>query len=181
MNTEEDYNTNNYKESRTKIGNFLYNTTDKMASFLIKHMWLYYLLNYTWGSIMTIIGWLTFSFIHIFFKNRIVQIGKSRSCYYIMIGDNWGGLSLGQIFLIADNMGSFWTQHTKYHETGHTFQNAIYGPFAIFLIYIPSFIRYWYQNIRDKKGKSNKPYDLIWFEESATDIGTKQFYNFLKS
>ena len=45
------------------------------------------------------------------------------------------------------------------HEFGHSFQNAILGPFMIFLVSIPSAIRYWYQTIRESKGKTNKPYD----------------------
>lgn len=43
---------------RTKIGTSLYNMTVKWGEFLNKHMWLYYLLNYTWGIIMTLVGWI---------------------------------------------------------------------------------------------------------------------------
>ena len=59
------------------------------------------------------------------------------------------------------------------HEYGHTFQNAILGPFFIFIVAIPSAIRYWYQTIREKQNKENKDYDLIWFEGGATDIGNE--------
>jgi hypothetical protein len=31
--------------------------------------------------------------------------------------------------------------------------------------------RYWYQTISEKHGKIPKPYDAIWFEDSATEIG----------
>lgn len=61
------------------------------------------------------------------------------------------------------------------HEFGHTFQNCLLGPLFPFLVAIPSATRYWIQEIRCRKGKGhlNKPYDSIWFELSATDIGTE--------
>ena len=57
------------------------------------------------------------------------------------------------------------------HELGHTFQNAILGPFFIFVIAIPSAVRYWVRIFQQKKGKTLKDYDAIWFEGSATSIG----------
>ena len=57
------------------------------------------------------------------------------------------------------------------HELGHTFQNAILGPFFVFVIAIPSAIRYWVRKFQQKKGKTLKDYDAIWFEGSATSIG----------
>jgi hypothetical protein len=41
----------------------------------------------------------------------------------------------------------------------------------IFLVSIPSAIRYWYQEFRSRKGKTNKPYDSFWAEDSATTCG----------
>jgi hypothetical protein len=68
-------------------------------------------------------------------------------------------------------MSDAYTLHTKCHELGHTYQNALWGPFTIFLVAIPSAIRYWYQIIREKQGKPNKPYDSVYFEGSASYIG----------
>lgn len=173
MRTEFDFTNNNYKKERTWIGNVMYSITRFFANILIKHMWLYYILNYTWGLITTLFGWLVYLFIKVFLKNKICDEGKFGVCRYLMLGLNWGGLEIGVNFLISAGMGDEWTYHTKCHETGHTFQNAIWGPFAIFLIYIPSVIRYWYQTIRSKHGKPNVEYDCFWAEESATDIGTQ--------
>lgn len=164
---------NAHKDQRSKIGNFMYNITDGAAHFLSEHMWLYYILNYTWGIIMTLVGWLVIGFCNVFLRKKMSHCGRFGPCVYVMIGDNWGGLELGTNFLLADYMGEEWTLHTKCHEMGHTFQNAIWGPFALFLIFIPSFIRYWHQEFRSRKGLPNKDYDLAWFEESATDIGTR--------
>ena len=148
-----------YQEQRTKYGRFMFNVMLKGSRFLMKHMWLYYLLNYTWGIIMTLIGWIVLGFVRVFLRKKVVEHGKFGPCHYIMLFDNWGGLELGTNFLLANNMGKEWTLHTKQHETGHTFQNALLGPLAIFLIFIPSAIRYWLTTF----GKINSPYDLIWF------------------
>ena len=48
-----------------------------------------------------------------------------------------------------------------------------------FLITIPSVIRYWYQTARAYRGKQNKPYEAIWFERLATEIG-ERVYNVKK-
>lgn len=179
MRIEDDYTTNNYKDERSILGNFFYTITMRQGNFLMRHLWLYYFLHYTWGLLYTLLGWCILGFIKVFFKKYLVEYSKIGPCRYIMLLDNWGGLELGVNFLIADNMGEYWTYHLKCHEMGHTFQNAIYGPFAIFLIYIPSAIRYWYQEFRSIKNKQNKNYDCIWFEESATDIGHKYYNDFL--
>ena len=165
-----------YQKQRTKYGKFMFNVTLKGSRFLMKHMWLYYILNYTWGIIMTLIGWIALGFVRLFLHKKIVEHGKFGPCHYIMLFDNWGGLDLGTNFFLADNMGRDWTLHTKQHETGHTFQNALLGPLAIFLIFIPSAIRYWL----DVFGKLNSPYDLIWFEGSASTIGEEYYNNYLK-
>lgn len=141
------------------------------SKFLMKNMWLYYLLNYTWGILTTIGGYVIYGFVLIFMHKKIIENSIFGPCRYLMFGYNWGGLECGVNFLLADKMGKPNTLHTKQHELGHTFQNAILGPFALFLSFIPSVIRYWYQHFRFKKDLKNKPYDSIWFEGSATEIG----------
>ena len=126
---------------------------------------------------MTLAGWVSLGIMKLFTIKKS-KFGKFGPAHYLMFGNNWGGLEFGINFFVADNMGDEWTLHTKKHELGHTFQNAIYGPFVIFISFIPSAIRYWYQHFRAKKNKSNKPYDLAWFEESATDVG--YLYNYEK-
>ena len=164
-----------YQEQRTKYGKFMFNVMLKGSKFLMKHMWLYHLLNYTWGIIMTLIGWIVLGFVRVFLRKKVVEHGKFGPCHYIMLFDKWGGLELGTNFLLANNMGKEWTLHTKQHETGHTFQNALLGPLAIFLIFIPSAIRYWLTTF----GKIDSPYDLMWFEGSASTIGEEYYNNYL--
>ena len=157
----------NYQNQRSRYGKFMFNITLRAAKFLMNHMWLYYILNYTWGIITTAIGWIVFGFVSLFLHKSIKEKSKFGPCHYLLFGNNWGGLELGINFFVADNMGSSWTHHTKCHECGHTFQNAIWGPLAIFLIYIPSYIRYWL----DRAGKISSEYNAIWFEGNASTLG----------
>jgi hypothetical protein len=53
----------------------------------------------------------------------------------------------------------------------------------LFVITIPSAIRYWYREIRARKGLKNETgYDDIWFEGDATRRGEEfiAWYNTLK-
>ena len=156
---------------RTKIGQFMFNITNKGSLFFARHKVLFYISTYTWGLLFTLIGWVMYGFVAIFLRKKIVEKGKFFTARYMIFGNNWGGLEAGPNFLIADKMGEDYTLHTKCHELGHTYQNALWGPFTIFMISIPSVVRYWYQRIRDLKGKPNKPYDAIFFEKSASYIG----------
>lgn len=157
----------NYQEKRTKVGKMMYNFMIRSGNFLSKHLRLYYLLNYTWGILITLTGYVFRIFIKIFLKNKIVDKGVFGPCHYTQFGNNWGGVSLGRNFFLADKMGKNWTLHTKQHELGHTFQNAILGPLFIFLVAIPSVFRYWLSI----NSKLKCDYDQVWFEGSATDIG----------
>ena len=164
-----------YQEKRSFIGKFMFNFTLKCSTFLSKHLWLYYLLNYTWGILTVLFGYIILGFIHIFLRNKIADKDTFGPCYFIQIGDNWGGLELGINFILADNMGKEWTLHTKQHELGHTFQNAILGPFFIFLVSIPSAIRYWLHRFN----KLNHDYDFAWFEGNASYFGNYYYNNYI--
>jgi hypothetical protein len=155
-----------YQKNRTKIGQWMYSLTVTWGKWLSKHMWLWYILNLTWGILFTLMG----AFLALCLLLTGHKPYKYKHVWCFEFGDNWGGLEGAFFIFVAKNMGD-WTQHIKEHEFGHSFQNTLYGPFNIILTYLPSVIRYWYQVIREKKGLPNKEYDLAWFEESATDIG----------
>lgn len=139
----------------------------------MKHMWLWWVLNLTWGSIYSIIGLFEMLFVLIFGRNK--KISRFHEAICTQFGNNWGGLSGVFFIFVADNMGDTYTKHTKCHELGHSFQNALFGPFNIFLVLIPSFVRYWAFTIgpRIHKNYVSTPYDQIWFEGSASDAGTE--------
>lgn len=157
----------------TKIGTRLYNTTMHAEEFLSCHMWLWWILNFTWGIVYTIIAAFIALFILIF-KKPVISKFHEAICF--IFGNNWGGLEGVFFIFVADKMGDSWTLHTKQHELGHSFQNAIFGPLNLFLTLIPSAIRYWYIKLT----KNNTIiYDAIWFEKSATDAG-KAYDEFCK-
>lgn len=152
-----------------KLAQWMFDFTLKGAIFLNKHKWLYWLLQCTWGLLYNIFGLLVMLIL------LIVTTGALQTYYlhyYFVTGNNWGGMSLGTGFIVADQMSSAWTEHTKAHEAGHNYQNCIWGPLAIFLIYIPSCIRW----IMVKTGITTSQYDSIWFEDNASVIG-EHLYN----
>lgn len=127
---------------------------------------LFYILSFTWGLPLTLIG-LAVALVLFMTGHRAKKHGW---CYYFAIGENWGGLELG-IFFLCDKKE---ISHTKNHEFGHGIQNCYFGFLMPFIVCIPSVIRYWYREIRTRRGKENKKgYDDIWFEGQATYLGTK--------
>ena len=129
-----------------------------------KWRWLYYLLSFTWGLPMNIIGGIV----------AIVQLCKGRRprkygwCWCFELPVNYG-LDLG-IFFIAPINGS---AYIKNHELGHSIQNVHFGPFTIGVSFVPSAIRYQVRNMQKKRGRALPAYDDIWFEGQATKSGEK--------
>ena len=128
---------------------------------------LYYILNLTWGLIMTFIG--AVGALALLLSGRRPFRNGGGWCF--RIGKNWGGVSFG-LFYFVDEIAP---KHTLYHEYGHSLQNAIWGPLMIPIIAIPSGIRYQIFNWRSRHHRPNPPYDSIWFEGQATRWGTETF------
>ena len=127
--------------------------------------WLYYLLSFTWGLPMNVVGGLV-ALVLLCFRKKPKRYGWNL-CFELPVNF---GLSLG-IFFIAPIGGS---THTKNHEHGHSIQNVYFGPFVIGAVNAPSAIRFWIREIQSKRG--NKPktlYDDIWFEGQATQTGNR--------
>lgn len=135
---------------------------------MIRNKGLFYLLSFTWGLPMTLIGCLA-AVVLLATRHKPKKWGY---CYYFEVGENWGGLELGPIFLTSKNP----SVHTRNHEHGHAFQNCWFGPLMPFVVSIPSAIRYWYRELfYCRKGKTPKTkYDDAWFEGTASTLG-KEF------
>ena len=104
---------------------------------------LFYFLSFTWGCIMTVIGAIA--------AMVLIMAGykpkKWGCCWYFEVGNGrWGGVNLGLVFVCNKNP----SEHIKNHETGHAIQNCVFGPTMPFVIFIPSFVRYWYREFRKK-------------------------------
>lgn len=125
----------------------------------------FYILSFTWGIPMTLIG-LIAAGVLLCAGYRPKRWG---GCWYFNVGENWGGVELGLVFLTDNND----TIHTKNHEFGHAIQNCFFGPLMPFIVCIPSAIRYWYRELRyNRRGlRPTTNYDDIWFEGQATELG----------
>lgn len=133
---------------------------------------LYYFISLTWDCLSNIMGSIV-ALVLILTKHEVFFFGP-KIC--IVVGQNWGGLSLG-IFTIISRAAKD-SYHTLAHEYGHSLQGLILGPLSIPLVLIWSASRYHIRNyIRNKKGyeayKKLPPYDSIWFERTATKYGYK--------
>ena len=142
---------------------------------MIRNKFLFYLLSFTWGLPLTLIGCIVAAVLLI--AGHKPQ--KWGYCYYFEVGENWGGLELGIIFLTNKNP----SHHIKSHEYGHGIQNCWFGPLMPFIVCIPSAIRYWYREYLVRSGKKKyfelPGYDSIWFEHQASTLGTEfiDWYN----
>ena len=125
---------------------------------------IFWILSFTWGILMTLIGLIVAVVLcSIGCKPRRNQYGL-----HFMCGHHWGGLSLGCVN-ITDHTPS---QHTLNHEFGHSIQNCMYGPLMVFIT-LASVTRYHYRNWikKHKPQTSLPPYDSIWFEGEASELG----------
>ena len=97
----------------------------------------YYILSFTWGILMTLIG-TTVALVLLISKHKPIKNGYG---WYFEIGENWGGVNLGMFTITSKNP----SLHVLQHEFGHSIQNCILGILYIPLVAIPSAIRYWYR------------------------------------
>lgn len=132
----------------------------------MKRFW-FYLLSFTWGILMTLIGCVVALIMLVIGKKP----EKHGTCWYFKIGEHWGGLELG-VFFLTDHTP---TKHTLNHEHGHAIQNCWFGPLMPFIVSIPSAVRYWYRELKYLRHGKTPPtaYDDVWFEGQATRVGTK--------
>ena len=129
----------------------------------VKHRWLYYILQFTWGIPMNLVGCVV-ALVLVCCGKKAYRYGWN---YCFELNVNFG-LELG-IFFIAPVGGS---THTKNHEHGHAIQNIYFGPFAIGMVSAPSAIRFWVRELKRKMGHPPKTkYDDAWFEGQATASG----------
>lgn len=154
-------------DGRSIFGNLAYDITFRFSAFLDRHVWIYWVLLFTWGIIESIVGLLIMIFLLVIGKKPY----RSHRGVYFIVGNNWGGFSMSFLSVIADDMGAEYTIDTVKHECGHSYQVCLFGVFWFFIVGIPSQIRYIRDCVYRKKGKECSDYNMIWFEGEATDFG----------
>jgi len=142
-------------------GLFMYRLCEKTGLFLSKHLFLYWILMFTWALPSTLLGLIVTLFLLLCGK-KPERYGHS---YRFIIGKHWGGVTFGLMF-IQDGTRS---ENTAMHEYGHVHQ-LILGPLWLILNGIPSATRYWYRKL--SKRTDLPSYYEVWFERSASNLGT---------
>jgi hypothetical protein len=145
---------------------------------------MFWVVSCTWGIIMTTIGALATVGLNLtkvvgkcFGKDLKIKTHINGCSFITEVGSNWGGLELGAFALCGNysQINKSWFRHTRYHEFGHAIQHLYLGPLFIFIVAIPSAIRYWLQRLLQTQGVRFPAswYDSIWFEGGATKTGEK--------
>lgn len=129
----------------------------------------YYLLSFSWGLIITLTGCLiSLALLIAGYKPQRNKYGWS-----FILNLNNCGFSMGPAAFVCKNP----SKHMLEHEFGHSIQNCYFGPLFIFLVALPSMIRFWYREYLVKSGKKTysqlPPYDAAWFEGGASELGSR--------
>ena len=126
--------------------------------------WQFWFLSFTWGLPQTFIGCVV-ALLFIATGHKPKRWGYC--IYFETRKEGQAGCEFGPFFVI--NKGA---DAVRNHELGHGIQNCIYGPFTLFLIFIPATVRYW---IREYKARVlRRPlgaYDDFMLEGQATRLG----------
>ena len=72
---------------------------------------LYWLISLTWGCLLTYPGLIVALFL-IITKHKVYKLGPN---IYFKVGEGWGGLEFGPVFLVSKDSPDY----TILHEAGH--------------------------------------------------------------
>ncbi len=130
---------------------------------------LFYLVQWTWGLPVNIIGGIAYLICTKIKKRRHQRFGYS---YIVYLPWKSGGLSLGLfIFMKDQHKSKKWTYNTRIHEYGHTWQCLLLGPLYYIIIAIPSMI--WCNVFAGYRKKKNISYYKLYCEAWANAWGQK--------
>ncbi|MBR3415819.1 MAG: hypothetical protein IKO92_04905 [Clostridia bacterium] len=125
--------------------------------------WVFYALSLSWGLPAVLIGAVGALFVRLR-GNRTVRHGWFRG--FSLPGIDWG-LWLGLFFIAPEG-----SDRLRAHEMGHGIQNIWLGIFMPTVVLIPSFFRFRYRRLLERRGRPpGTEYDSVWFEGSATASG----------
>ena len=130
---------------------------------------LFYLVQWTWGLPVNIVGGLMFLYFTKIKGYRWQHFGYAKIVYMPW---NAGGLSMGLfIFMKDQHKNKKWTHDVRIHEYGHTWQCLVLGPLYYPVIAIPSVI--WCNCFRGYRQKHNVAYGKLYCEGWANAWGRK--------
>ena len=129
----------------------------------------YYLLQWTWGLPMNIIGLIVFLYAHL--AGWRIYSWRKAVCI-VVPSSKFSAISLG-MFIAHGTMNS----QSLPHEYGHSIQNIQWGWSFLIVIGLPSFFRclyhtFYYKFLYTNTRKSLPDYYDIWFEKQANEYGT---------
>ena len=127
---------------------------------------LFYLVQFTWGLPVNLIGAVVYLVLYKKFRHE-----RFKNAFITYIPGNWGGVSLGLFIFIAEGKAEGWTRNTRIHEYGHTIQCLLLGPLYWLVIGLPSAV--WcnfFDGYRKKKGVS---YYKLYCESWANKWGSR--------
>lgn len=130
-------------------------------------LFLYYLVQCTWGAVQTFLGFILFLFNfnrpHFFYRNAMVTVWKNRS-----------GLSLGAFIFVPsfkDTSRTGIQRRIIVHEYGHTIQSLILGPLYLPVIGLPSLIWNNVPALERRRIRRNYSYYSFYTERWANHLG----------
>ncbi len=130
---------------------------------------LFYLIQWTWGLPVNILGWIGFIVCTKIKGYRWQHFGYAKIVYMPW---NAGGLSMGLfIFMKDQHKNKKWTHDVRIHEYGHTWQCLLLGPLYYIVIAIPSVI--WCNCFAGYRKKHNIAYGNLYCEGWANAWGRK--------
>lgn len=112
---------------------------------------LYWIIQCTWGGIMTIIGLVTLLVTMIVTKSKPQKFGNN---IFMIIPGDWGGISLGPVFFRGGSRSQwdpYYDHNVMTHESGHAIQNLIFGPLFPLVIGLPSLWRAYIRTFSEDK------------------------------
>ncbi len=130
---------------------------------------LFYLVQWTWGLPVNLVGGIAFLICTKIKKRRYSRFGYS---YIVYLPWNAGGLSMGLFIFMKDgHKKKEWTYNTRIHEYGHTWQCLLLGPLYYLVIALPSVI--WCNCFQKYREKNNVSYYKLYCESWANAWGQK--------
>lgn len=129
---------------------------------------LFYLVQFTWGLPVNLVGGLMFLILWAF---RHYRHEKFQNAFITYIPWNQGGLSMGLFIFMAEGREEKWTRNTRIHEYGHTIQCLLLGVFYYVVIAIPSAV--WCNCFAGYRKKNNVSYYKLYCESWANKWGQK--------